>query len=305
VNNFKPDTRQLQNVVVAIDPVLKASASFDVFAKTIKQFQDHGLLPSASVASIIHSALYSVPTSWYFENENRYAEEAKRNIESLCSGRFKTNVIRVLKGKTPLNQLLVEQMSEYLKRIHSSLLVVLSNNRTGLPYWILGSFAETAALTSTAPILVIKTQVKNIEFSAKPRLVIAVDASVAYSKKYIKWISEIAGPAGATIDLVYIRPKPNGIFSSIRKPAHRNIANQELRAMKKALEDLGITTTLTMIREKDTVAQSIIDYADKKKAWSIITISVQRKLVRRLLIGSTARRVLSLTKRPFISLRLS
>jgi nucleotide-binding universal stress UspA family protein len=305
MNTFKPVEKSLKNVVVAVEPVSERSTSFDIFSKTIKRFQESGLLPSTSITSIIHSALYMVPNSWYFENEDRYANEAKHNIDGICSGRFEYSFTHVLKGEASSNQFLVEQISEYLKRIQSSLLVVLSNNRTGLPYWILGSFAETAALTSTAPILVIKPQVKNIEFSAKPRLVIAVDASATYSPKYLKWISELALPAEASLDLVYVKPKPHSIFSSIRKPEHRNIANRELRKMEKALKNFGLATTLTMINEKGSVAQSIVDYADKKKAWSIITISAQRKLARRLLIGSTARRVLSLTKRPYISLRLN
>lgn len=304
MNTSKPVKKSLKNVVIAVEPVSERSTSFDIFSRTIRRFQDGGLLPSASVISIIHSALYMVPNSWYDENEDRYADEARQSVGGLCSGQFEYSLAHVLKGKASSNQFLVEQMSEYLKRIQSSLLVVLSNNRTGLPYWILGSFAETAALTSTAPILVIKPQVKNIEFTAKPRLVIAVDASATYTSKHLKWISELALPSNASIDLVYVKPKPRGILSSIRKPEHRNIANRELRKMKKALEDFGLTVTLTMLSEKDSVAQSIVDYADKKKAWSIITISAQRKLARRLLIGSTARKVLSLTKRPYISLRL-
>lgn len=305
MKTFEPVKGMLKNVVVAVEPVPEISSSFEIFSKTIKQFQESGLLPVASVVSIIHSALYMVPKSWYFENEDSYADEAKRNIGGLCSGRFEVNSTHVLKGKANSSQLLVEQMSEYLKRIHSSLLVVLSNNRTGLPSWILGSFSETAALISPSPILVIKPQVKNIEFSAKPRIIVAIDASATYSAKYFKWISELAGPAKAIIDLVYVKPNSRGILSSIRKPEHRNVANRDLRAMKKSLEDFGLTTTLTLLNEKDSAAQSIVDYADKKKAWLIITISVQRKLARRLLIGSTARRVLSLVKRPYLSLRLS
>ena len=305
MNTFKPINKSLKNVVVAVEPVSDRSTSFDTFSKTIKRFQDRSLLPRTSIISIIHSSLYMVPISWYRENEDRYSDEAKHNIDRLCLGQFEYNFTHVLKGKASTNQFLVEQMSEYLKRIQSSLLIVLSNNRTGLPYWILGSFAETAALTSTAPILVIKPQVKNIEFSAKPRLVIAVDASTTYSPKYLKWISELALPAEASVDLVYVKPKPHGILSSLRKPKHRNIANRELKKMEKSLKDFGVATTLTMITEKVSVAQSIVDFAEKKKAWSIITVSAQRKLARRLLIGSTARRVLSLTKRPYISLRLN
>lgn len=305
MNNLGLRNKSLKEVVVAVEPTSKRSTCFNVFSKTIKQFQIKGLLPSTSILSINHSALYLGPISWYRENQDRYVEETKSRISELCSGQFEHGSIHVLKGQASSNQFLVEQASGYLNDIRSNLLVVLSSDRTGVPYWFLGSFSETAALSLTVPILIIKPHVKGIKFSAKTRVVIAVDASVVYPSKYIKWISDFALPAGAKVDLVYVKPEAKGFFAAFRKPKKQDVPIRELRTLQKALIKFGLDTTLIMINEKQSVAHSIVDYADKKNAWAIITMGAQRKLARRLLMGSTARRILSLTKRPYISLRLN
>lgn len=295
----------LKNVAIAVEPITQSSSSFEIYSQTIKHFQSHSLLPSVSILSMIHSALYMVHNSWYYENEDRFAAEAKQQITELCSGQFNSKSVHIIKAKVPANEQLVEEMSEYLKKIRANLVVVFSNNRTGLPYWFLGSFAETAALTATIPILIMKPQINNTEFSKKPLIVVAVDAATTYSVKHLKWISEFAYPAQATLELVYVKPNTAHILSSIRKPEQRSIANNELKKLQKALEEMGLKVTLSMLPELETVAHTIVEFAEKKKAWTIITIFAQRKLVRRLLLGSTARKVLSLTNRPFLNLRIS
>lgn len=304
MNNSNPHGEMLKNVVIAVEPVVKDSSSFDVFARTIRHFQDCHVLPQATIVSLIHSSLSTVPTSWYLENKNRYASEAKENIERVSLGKFDFSGIHVLRGKGSANRDLVEQMSEYLKRIQSDLLVVLASNRSGIPYWALGSFAETAALSASTPVLVIKPHAKNLKFSEKPRFTVALDAAAEYSPKHLKWLVDFALPAQARIDLISVKPDRRGILFSSRRPAHPRLADKELRKIERSLKDSGLATTLSFVKEKDSIAQMIVDFADKKQAWAVITMSIERDLSRRLLLGSTARRVLSSTKRPFVSLRL-
>lgn len=304
MNTAEMSTKNKMSVVVAIEPISEASPSLNAFAGTIRHFQEHGLLPTTRITSMIHSALYMVPLSWYAENEERYAAEARRNIEDTCLGKFEFNSIQILKGRASSNQYLVEQMSENLSRTRTDLFVVLSNNRTGIPHWFLGSFAETAALAATCPVLIIKPNVKALEFSSRPRLAVALDASAQYSPKHIQWIVDLALPANAQVDLVSIKPSPKKILSSLRKPVHPRLAIKEIKKFDRALKQSGIETTLTFLKEKESVAATIASFADRKKSWALLTIATNRKATRRILIGSTARRVLALTKRPFFSLRL-
>jgi nucleotide-binding universal stress UspA family protein len=222
-----------------------------------------------------------------------------------CLGRFDFDSVQILKGSASSNQYLVEKMSENLRRTKTDLLVVLSNNRTGLPHWFLGSFAETAALAATCSVLVVKPHVKGLEFSSKPSLTVALDASAQYTPKHIKWIADFALPAKARIDVVCVKPGSKGVLSHLRKPKDPKLAIGEIKKFDRALKQLGLVTTLSFIGEKGSVAETISSFADRRKSSVVLTIATERKAARRILIGSTARRVLTLTKRPFISLRLA
>lgn len=307
MNNSVRNKKALKNVVVAIEPInpmSEPSPNFDVFVNMIKKFQKFQLLPPVMIVSMINPSTYMVPNVWYFENEDRYAAEAKKGIELTCANKFNFQSIHVLKGKSSANSILIEQLSDYLKKIQSNLLVVLSSNRHGIPYYLLGSFAETAALSATTPVLVIKPQTKNLSFSIKPRLTVALDATTNYSSKQLKWIANIAYLSKAHINLLSVKPNASGILSSLYKPEKPKFANKALEKIEQSLTKMGISTSLNVVKEKESIAQTIVDFADKTKSWAIVTISADRKLARKLLLGSTARRILALTKRPFLSLRL-
>lgn len=297
----------LKNVAVAVepvDPIFSKNQSFETFANTIKKFQEYGLLPPVILTSMIHQSVYMVPTAWYYENEDRYAYELRDNIERACENKFNFRSIHVLKAKSSSNRFLIEQLSNYLKRIKSSLLIVLSSNSRGFPYWLLGSFAETAAFSASTPVLVIKPQAKKLAFSSKVRLTVALDEVASYSSKQLEWIADIAHMSKAHVDLISVKPSHQGILSSLRKPVKSSFSDKNLKSFEKFLLKKGISTSLRVVKEKESIAQTIVDFAEKTKSWVIITISTDRKFMRRVLLGSTSRRILAITKRPFLSLRL-
>jgi len=296
--------RKLNNVVVAIEPIPERSHSFDYFTETICRFQKFNVFSSTSVVSIIHSALYVLPKSWYYERESKLASEAKALVGKHCRDRFSFDSIKILKGKATNNSSLVEEASVYLKKISSSLLVVLSSDRAGVPYWVLGSFAETAAFTSSNSVLVVKPQGRSLEYSSKPRFTIALDSSVEYSKQQIDWIVDLAMPSKAQVDLVSVNPKLSGMFSSIKKLEHQKLPDIELNRVKDYLFRVGIFATLHILKEEGSVAETVVKFADKRKSWGIIAISTERKLIRKFLLGSVARKILIFTKRPFFAVRV-
>lgn len=294
----------VEPVIQNIEPVAKRSKSFEAYSRLVQLFQNKGLIPRSSVVSMIHSSLYLVPLSWYAENEGRYAGEAKHEIERLCKGRFNFEFIKVLRASASSNHYLVEQLSKYLNRMRSDLLVVLSSNRSGIPYWFLGSFSETAAFTSDCPVLVFKPHAKESDFSRSVRILVAIDAAASYSARERRWIIELAKSANAHIDLVYAKPPRGKIVESVRLPKDEQLGEVALASFVSDLKKAGVSTSLAVLKDSDSIAEAIVDYAEKRQSWMIVTISTQRKLARKLLLGSTARRILSLTKRPFLSLRL-
>lgn len=308
MNKSIRNKKALKKVVVAIEPInpiSEPSPNFSVFTNLIKKFQKHQLLPPVKIASIINQSMYMVPNAWYFDHEDRYASEAKNQIKLACKNKFNFQSIQVLKAKSASNSVLVEQLSAYLNKIRSSLLVVLSSNRHGIPYYLLGSFAETAAFSASKSVLVIKPQAKNLTFSTKPQLTVALDTTTNYSSKQIKWIAELAYLSKAHINLISVKPNTSNLLSSLYKPKKPKLAEKELKKFEQSLSKMGISTSLKLVKEKESIAQTIVDFADKTKSWAIITISADRQLARKILLGSTARKVLALTKRPFLSVRIN
>ncbi len=292
----------LKNVVAAVEPpVFEGAKPLSKFADTIKTYQEAMILPRISIVSLIHSSLYMVPTSWFRENENKYAREVQLKVDHSCHNKFDYKSVTVLKAKASTNQFLVEHLSEFLTRIRSDLVVVMASNRKGARYWLLGSFAETAALTCSKSVMVVKSQ--KIELAKKPRLTVAVDSNAKYTSKDINWLIGLALPGQVQLDLLFVRPKPSGVLTALRKPKHPRIADKELKKLEQELKRKGISTSLTFAKERDSIAETIVEFSDKKKSWGIVTISTERSLTRKLLLGSTARKILKLTKRPFFSIR--
>lgn len=69
-------------------------------------------------------------------------------------------------------------------------------------------------------------------------------------------------------------------------------------------ESFNINVNIIVEDEEVSVGHTIAKISNKSKSWIIVTTSAKRKKVRRLLLGSRARQMLALTKRPFLSIRL-
>jgi len=290
--------------LIAIDPIEPKGQAFERFCEAVNLFHEKGLLSNATIASTIHGSLYVVPHEWYRRMKDRYAKEALDRIEFACLGRFPFLAAKVLQSRSSINEDLVSQLSQYGKRRGCDVLVVGSNNRKGLPHWILGSFAETAALTSKLPVLVVKPHWKDSSYSREFRILVAVDASVPPSASALRWIAKAAAATSAEVDLVYVKPKHRMIVDAVRIPKQTDDAFEALKTVQKALKSEGISAHTHVLDEVKSLAHTLSAFADERKTWLAIAVSTKRSMSYKLLLGSTARRFLALTERPFLSLRL-
>lgn len=289
--------------IVAIDPISENGKQFEKFCAIIRAFQDKGVFSRTSIASIIHGSLYSVPLGWYHEMKHELAAEALSRITGSCRERIDFDSAKVLLSDSHLNEDLVSQISKYAHRAKHQLLVVSSHSRKGLPRWILGSFSETAALTATLPVLVIKPALAEQDFSRVVRFVLAIDTTSPPSQKHLQWIVKLAKPANAHVDVVYVEPRPRQLIDSLYKRKPKSDAEKILKAFVRDLRANGVNSRLEIRNETKSVAQTIADYAEERKSWLCVTVNANRSATRKLLIGSTARKILSLSNRPFLSLR--
>lgn len=290
--------------IVAVDPISLKGAAFQHFCRAVQFFQSHGLFPEISLAAISHSALYMVPNSYYYENRRRFSAEAKEEIEDRCRRQFEISSIHVINSNSARNEDHVRQMSRYSKRKNGDMLIVSSNNRVGLPYWFLGSFSETAALTASVPILILKPQTSVDEFHKDPLFVLCIDVSAPPSKKAINWIAKKLNVSGSEFHLLYVAPKERSFFKKLRPRLETVEAKKVLSEIHSSLKSLGAKSEQVILDEKDSIAHTVADYADRCEAWLTIVTAPDSPMKRRLLLGSTSRQILRLTKRPFLSLRV-
>lgn len=292
------------SALVAIDPTSEKGTNFERFCSLLRLFQKKGILSQTSIASTIHASLYAVPLQWYREMKDQFEAEALHAITKACEGRFDFDSAKVLFSDSHLNESLVSQLVKYGVRRERDILVVSSNDRAGLPHWILGSFSETAALVAKIPVLVIKPHIKEDSFSKEVRFVLPVDAAVPMSKKSLRWMINFAKAVKAHVDIVYVEARPRPLIDSLQQRQPKNVANKVLKSMSQEFRAAGVSSRIEMLEESKTIAHTIAEYAERQKAWLTVTVSAERSTARKLLLGSTARRVLSITERPFLNLRL-
>ncbi len=291
----------MQKALVAISPTIKKDKYLKSFIDVIRLFQKQGVFSQTTLASILHSSLYGVPNSWFYKNETKYMGEAHQKILNTLDGEFDFDSIRVLSAVGSSNHYLSERLDKFARKINSDVLVIMSNEKEGRPRWLLGSFAESAVLTAKLPVWIIKPQLKLKNLAKKPRLVVALDKNLLYSQTQITTIIRLAETMRAHVDIVCVEPAPsylvNRIFSS-----SKNTSTKSAPLLLKKLKSKGVSGSLHKLKEKGSVPETVVDFADKVKAWTIITIVEEKNITKRLLMGSVSRRILMLTKRPFLNI---
>lgn len=293
----------MKSVVIAIDHTSLGGTSFENFCETLRFFQQMGLFSRASIASVIHASQFAVPFSYYRTHQDELAHEALDKIDRACSGRFQYLKTRIIQSPSQMNEDIVELLSKYGRRIDAEILILGNQDRKGLPYWLLGSVSQTAALTSKMSVLVIKKPITSLELSRQRNIVVGLDVSSPPSLRDVASLSQLANAASAQIHLVYVRPSKRPIIHRLRPRADITEIKRVLEKIKRALDARGVDATVAIVDERSSVAQALMEYAEKKKTMLLVTTTVKRSATRKLLLGSTARNTLALTKRPFLSLR--
>ncbi len=288
--------------IIAVDPVTEKQKSSERFCKIINMFQKNNVISDSELVSVICSNMYPMPIAWYRKEKANLAKQAHAMVEKNYFGKIDFLGIKVLQSDSSQKEDLVNHVAKYGKRKKQDLLVLSSSDKTGLPHWILGSFSETAALVAKIPVLVVKPHLSPSELSREVRVVLAIDTACAPTSKDISWISKMVKTSQAELDLVFVESKPNPIlkFTEAQGVSPKIV----LQNLKKYFQKQGIKANIVHLKEGINIAHTLSEFADKRKAWVVITVSSKRSWARKLLLGSTARKLLALTKRPFLSLRI-
>jgi nucleotide-binding universal stress UspA family protein len=211
--------------------------------------------------------------------------------------------VRVLQSESSHNEDLVDKLSKHVLDLRADLLVLSSNERKGLPYWLLGSVSETASLTAKVPVLVLKAPSRERKFSRFVNFVVGVDVAAPPSRQDVNWIANLARVCGARVHLFYVRPRKNKLRDKVRAKVDRQQTHQVLQGLEARFNEKGISTSVVIKPERKSIPHTITEYAAKTGAWLTITTTAQRSRAQKLLLGSNARHILMFSKGPFLSLR--
>jgi len=290
--------------LIALDPTVEKNSRLDRFLQILRLFQAKQVFSSASVASVVQPSHYAVPASTYRELKGRYVKEASHRISQVCRGIFNLGSIHILASDSSVKERHVDQLARCARRLGKDALILASNDRTGFPYWFLGSFSEIAALTAKIPVFIIKPLLHESDLAREVRFVLAIDVASPPTANAIRWIADFAKPSSARIDLVYVEARKRPLIDSLQLRKSGEEAEKVLKKLEAALKSNGVRTRKIILRESKSVAHTISEYSENVKAWLTITTTPKRSEARKIFLGSTARKALALTKRPFLSLRL-
>lgn len=285
----------MKSVLVCVDPAVPHRRHFQKYCNQIELFQKEGFFFRTTAISIIHPAMYAVPMKWYQELKSKYVKEAARHIEEICKGCFRYDQVKVIHSDSSVTEDLVHKLSRFGKSHHHDLLIFSTSARKGLPLWFMGSFSGSASLTAQLPVMILKPQADLSQFSRDPRMVLAVDPDITDHPKAVKWVIDSLKHTSTEVDIIYVRHQ---------NASPKNKQEEVLKNIQKKFNDHDIKSRIHMLSESKSVAHTIVHFADKRKSWAIVTLNSPGSKFRKLIMGSSARQVLELTKRPFLNVRV-
>ncbi len=250
----------------------------------------------------MHASQYLLPFQFYRDSKYELTAEAIGKFEAVCKGRFHFDSVKIIHANSPDKEHHVSLLSRYAKYSGADVVIVGSNDRKGLPLWFLGSFSATATLRATVPALVLKPAGRSLDLS-KPRVVLAVDAASPPDAQAVRFIARLAKVARGPVDLVYVEPRRKPVIDSLQQRKGKDDARIVIEKTQAKLKTAGVSSSIHLLSETLSVAHAISEFAENKKAIFTICVAAKRSRTRKLLLGSTARQVLTLSQRPFLSVR--
>lgn len=158
--------------------------------------------------------------------------------------------------------------------------------------FILGSNAYRIVQMATCPVITIRHAKENTEFK---KIVLPLDTTKETKDKVASAI-KIAKIFGATIHLVSISTRLEMLTNWKEK------LNEQLDEVAWEIQDAGVPV-VTEIRKSESVAKSVMDYAEKIDADLLIIMTADETKLSNFAFGSSARTVISESQIPVLSMR--
>lgn len=289
----------MRSAVLAVTPTLyERPENLDRLCQQVSALQERGVLGSVSVASVMHPDLYPYPASYYQLVKFGLLHQSRAQLEGFMKKKFKFKKVHMLTSPSSENTTLAEALSEFAKKRRADVLVVNRPAHRGLFSKLFSRVAEVTAFSADLPVLVLNSEFEAELLNSEPRILLGIDPKVAPSEAELAQVISAAKLMGAEVHLAHVRPAsrtPSDMYNG-RTPA--SIVMRKLRSLEYQLRAEGVRARSVMLEEDESVAASIEQYAEDNRICMTAVTSPVRPFLRKILLGSTARKLLRLSRRP-------
>ena len=220
-----------------------------------------------------------------------------------------------------------EEILRYTREKGVDLIVMSTHGRTGIRHWVVGSIADKLLQTSAVPVLLVRSasvEKGGFEKWTDITVVVPLDGS-ALAESVLPHVQALAKQVGNySLDVVLIRvcePPPMPVvvetpmmpinypvdYKTLRDESLescRKMTKQYLAGIENHLKQTGLRVRSEPIEEtKFSVAEEIVDYANKMPFSLIVMATHGRSGARRWAYGSVAHKVLMGSSSPVLLVR--
>lgn len=294
----------MKTAIVAITPTLNEEPEkLERLCAQIYELQKLGLLGSLSVAAVMHPDLYPYPASYYHRIKFGLSYQNQRRLEKFMRQRITFDKVHMLSTPSSENLTLAEKLSGFAKQQRAEVLVVSQVREQSWIRRLFHRVAEVTALSASLPVLVLHSEQEPGGAAFGPRILLAVDPRSLPAEAELDPVADAARLMGAEVHLVHVRPANRSFTKPLNLRLSPSVVMRKLAPLEAYFARRSVSAKTALVEEDESVAAAIEQYAETHGiCLSAVTLPA-RPYLRRLLLGSTAKRLLRISRRPVFILR--
>jgi nucleotide-binding universal stress UspA family protein len=291
------------------------------FSPCARQAMDHALFLADDFGAELHMLHAVVLTQFGSEGAEQGFASAQELLDRFAEigrselGRLAKEAAALARSERPIDIHQVQRRGysasvvilDYAREIAADLVVLGTHGRRGAARLVLGSVAEGVVRHAPCPVLTLRERHDGRPLAAPQRILAPVDFS-AHSAGALATAAGLAARYGAQLQVVHVLELPllPTFYGPLPDPGTlarmHEAAVAELRSLAlEAVGAAGLTWQATVLEGR--AADTIVRFAAEHAIGLIVLPTHGRTGLDRLLLGSTAERVLRMADCPVLTLR--
>ncbi|WP_413560849.1 universal stress protein [Bdellovibrio sp. HCB209] len=295
---------EMKRAVIALNPRASENDSLKNFCEQIKILQENGLWDEIFVLSVIHQSYFPYSPDDYDHRRERILQEVRQSLYRGISDKIDFHDVDVLECHSSGDEEVVRLMASWVIKKRSQVLVLGVDIKHISSRWSLEGIPVTAAFLSPVPLLVVNVR-EPFDFVAEkePKVLLAVDATAPPSAKALRRLTRLAKPLKAKVHLVNVTRRKTMPVLTGTKTSEFDRVREVLHDTSVILQNFGVESIMEVVKENESVANTIAEYVKKNNIWVAAVTSPVRSIKHRLAFGSTTQAMLGHLGCPLLVLR--